>query len=254
MSCHATDEATATNRTHVERLARSDRLLVVDDEPEVVELMVEFAGRAGYDAISTSRPRPVSTALYDDYLDVIVLDLLGCPTSTGSRSSAGWPRAGAAHALILMSGFDGRVLEAAQQVRLSRTACASPGALEQAAPPGTDLTELLDADGTPCAPRRVAHAVEVDAGGGCSRRPRRRPPRGALPAAGACSRRDTSWGASGARPLAASRGAMPAARHVRAAGRGPRACRCRAHVARAREGRHARWPHSQRHWGACRCR
>jgi DNA-binding response OmpR family regulator len=49
-------------------------LLVVDDEPELVELIGEFARRAGYDVTTTSNPDDFDR-LYHDGFDVVVLDL-----------------------------------------------------------------------------------------------------------------------------------------------------------------------------------
>ena len=135
---------------------RRPRLLVVDDEPEVVELMVEFAGRAGYDVISTSRPDEFD-ALYDDFLDVVVLDFW-MPGIDGIELVRRLAARRSQARLILMSGFDERVLDSARQLATSqglRVLGTLPKPIRLA-----QLTGLLDAE-RGVAPSAAAHAFEI---------------------------------------------------------------------------------------------
>src|SRR5919108_4276871 len=90
------------------------RLLIIDDEPDVVELMVEFAGRAGYNVTATSSPEDFDQ-LYSDEFAVVMLDL-SMPGIDGieliRRLAARRSRA----RVVLISGFDERVLESARQL------------------------------------------------------------------------------------------------------------------------------------------
>src|SRR6476659_7746784 len=136
--------------------SRRPRLLVVDDEPEVVELMVEFAGRAGYDVISTSRPDEFDS-LYDDFLDVVVLDLW-MPGIDGIELVRRLAARRSQARLILMSGFDERVLDSARQLATSqglRVLGTLPKPIRLA-----QLTGLLDAE-RGVAPSAAAHAFEI---------------------------------------------------------------------------------------------
>jgi EAL domain-containing protein (putative c-di-GMP-specific phosphodiesterase class I) len=118
-------------------------MLIVDDEPDVAEVIAEFAGRAGYDVVTTSSPEAFD-GLYHDGLDVIVLDLW-MPQVDGieliRRLAARRSRA----RLVLMSGFDRRVLESASQLARShglRVAGALGKPLRLA-----ELTEVLQDNG-----------------------------------------------------------------------------------------------------------
>jgi EAL domain-containing protein (putative c-di-GMP-specific phosphodiesterase class I)/FixJ family two-component response regulator len=135
--------------------ASRPRLLIVDDEPEVVELMVEFAGRAGYDVVSTSSPAEFD-ALYDESIGTVVLDLWmpGVDGIELIRRLAG--RRSRAR-LILISGFDERVLESAHNLAASHGlrvlgTLTKPVRLAQ-------LMALLDADTATVS--TAAHAFEV---------------------------------------------------------------------------------------------
>jgi EAL domain-containing protein (putative c-di-GMP-specific phosphodiesterase class I)/FixJ family two-component response regulator len=132
------------------------RLLVVDDEPEVVELMVEFAGRAGYRVTATSSPGEFDQ-LYSDDFAVVMLDL-SMPGIDGieliRRLAARRSRA----RVVLISGFDERVLEAARQLAASQGldvlgSLTKPIRLAQ-------LTALLDASAD-IAPVAAARAFQV---------------------------------------------------------------------------------------------
>ena len=125
-------------------------MLVVDDEPEVAQVMAEFAGRAGYDAITTSRPALVRQRCTDD------------PGRGGARSLDAWYRRRARPPvgrppqqarLVLVSGFNQRVLESARQLATSQ-GLRVPGALPQTHPPRTELTGCSTERGV-CAQRGV---------------------------------------------------------------------------------------------------
>jgi EAL domain-containing protein (putative c-di-GMP-specific phosphodiesterase class I)/ActR/RegA family two-component response regulator len=99
------------------RLGRRPRLLVVDDEPELAELIAEFARRAGYDATSTSNPDDFDR-LYHHGIDVVVLDLW-MPRRDGIELLRHLAERGSRARVILVSGFDERVLDAARGVAAS---------------------------------------------------------------------------------------------------------------------------------------
>jgi EAL domain-containing protein (putative c-di-GMP-specific phosphodiesterase class I) len=131
-------------------------MLVVDDEPEVAEVIAEFAGRAGYDVLTTSSPETFDE-LYHDGLDVVVLDLW-MPQVDGIELIRRLAQRRSQSRLVLMSGFDRRVLESASALALSH-------GLHVAGVLGkplrlAELTEVLDGNGAH-GPRAAADAVEV---------------------------------------------------------------------------------------------
>jgi len=93
------------------------RLLVVDDEPELAELVAEVARRAGYDVTSTSDPSEFD-AVYDDRFDVVVLDLW-MPRRDGIELLRHLAERRSRARVILVSGFDDRVLDAARGLAAS---------------------------------------------------------------------------------------------------------------------------------------
>jgi EAL domain-containing protein (putative c-di-GMP-specific phosphodiesterase class I)/AmiR/NasT family two-component response regulator len=92
-------------------------LLVVDDEPELVELIGEFARRAGYKVTTTSNPDDFDR-LYHDGFDVVVLDLW-MPRRDGIELLRHLAERRSRARVILVSGFDERVLEAARRLAAS---------------------------------------------------------------------------------------------------------------------------------------
>ena len=131
-------------------------MLIVDDEPEVAEVIAEFAGRAGYDVACTSSPQAFDT-LYHDGLDVVILDLW-MPDVDGIELIRRLAARRSQARLILVSGFDRRVLESARQLAIShglRVAGALGKPLRLA-----ELTALLDGDGLP-SPHAASRLVEV---------------------------------------------------------------------------------------------
>jgi len=92
-------------------------MLVVDDEPELAELIAEFGRRAGYDVTSTSDPDEFDR-LYHDGFDVVVLDLW-MPRRDGIELLRQLAERNSRARVILVSGFDERVLEAARGLATS---------------------------------------------------------------------------------------------------------------------------------------
>jgi EAL domain-containing protein (putative c-di-GMP-specific phosphodiesterase class I) len=135
---------------------RRPTMLIVDDEPDVAEVIAEFAGRAGYEVVTTSSPEAFD-GLYHDGLDVIVLDLW-MPQVDGIELIRRLAQRRSTARLVLVSGFDRRVLESASQLALShglRVAGALGKPLRLA-----ELTEVLDGGGLH-GPRRGSSIVEV---------------------------------------------------------------------------------------------
>ena len=114
--------------------AASLRLLVVDDEPELAELIAEFGRRAGYDATCTSDPDDFDRLYHDDF-DVIVLDLW-MPRRDGIELLRHLAERHSRARVILVSGFDERVLDVGARPggllwlergrRADQARCASP--------------------------------------------------------------------------------------------------------------------------------
>lgn len=118
-------------------------MLIVDDEPDVAEVIAEFAQRAGYDVTTTSSPESFDR-LYHEGLDVVVLDLW-MPQVDGVELIRRLAQRKSTARLVLMSGFDRRVLESASQLALShglRVAGALGKPLRLA-----ELTEVLEGRG-----------------------------------------------------------------------------------------------------------
>jgi EAL domain-containing protein (putative c-di-GMP-specific phosphodiesterase class I)/ActR/RegA family two-component response regulator len=132
------------------------RLLVVDDEPELADLIAEFARRAGYDVTSSSNPDEFDS-LYDDGFDVIVLDLW-MPRRDGIELLRHLAERRSRARVILVSGFDQRVLDAARGLAASY-GLNVVGALSKPLRLAT-LTRLLQASEAP-APDTASRAYEV---------------------------------------------------------------------------------------------
>jgi EAL domain-containing protein (putative c-di-GMP-specific phosphodiesterase class I)/ActR/RegA family two-component response regulator len=131
-------------------------LLVVDDEPHIVEVIAEFGRRAGFDVISTSSPGEFAT-LYDDRLDVVILDLC-MPGVDGVELLRQLAMRGSRARIILVSGVDERVLDAARQLGVSQ-GLNIVGSLQKPVRLAT-LTKLLDAS-VPSVPQAASRAFEV---------------------------------------------------------------------------------------------
>jgi EAL domain-containing protein (putative c-di-GMP-specific phosphodiesterase class I) len=90
------------------------RILVIDDEEAVCELIVTVAESAGFDAISASVPAEINAALQGDF-DLVVLDLtLGLVDGIEVMSLLGRRHRGLP--VILVSGADQSLLESARRI------------------------------------------------------------------------------------------------------------------------------------------
>jgi len=89
-------------------------LVVIDDEADIGEFIRYVAEQAGYDASSTSDPDEFHR-LYADGATVVVLDLV-MPKVDGVELIRILGAKGGAVSLILISGFDERVLETAREL------------------------------------------------------------------------------------------------------------------------------------------
>jgi EAL domain-containing protein (putative c-di-GMP-specific phosphodiesterase class I) len=131
-------------------------LLVVDDEPHIVEVIAEFGRRAGFDVTATSSPGEFAT-VYHDRLDVVILDLC-MPGVDGVELLRQLATRGSKARIILVSGVDERVLDAARQLGVSQ-GLNIVGSLQKPVRLAT-LTTLLDAS-VPSVPQAASRAFEV---------------------------------------------------------------------------------------------
>ena len=91
------------------------RLLVVDDEPDICELIADVAGTYGFEVRTLSNPVQVENALQDFQPQVLMLDLM-MPGTDGVellRSLGNFLRG---TSVVLMSGHDRRVLDSAKRL------------------------------------------------------------------------------------------------------------------------------------------
>lgn len=90
------------------------RVLVIDDEEAICELIVTVAESSGFDAISASRPADIQQAIEGSF-DLVVLDLsLGTVDGIEVMSSLGRLHRGLP--LILVSGADKSLIESAGRI------------------------------------------------------------------------------------------------------------------------------------------
>lgn len=92
------------------------KLLVIDDDSDIAQLVAEVADREGFDAVHNSDPKNFSS-LYSEDLDGIIIDLVmpGLDGIELIRSLAAMQFKGA---LILMSGLDPKVLQCSKKFAL----------------------------------------------------------------------------------------------------------------------------------------
>jgi EAL domain-containing protein (putative c-di-GMP-specific phosphodiesterase class I)/FixJ family two-component response regulator len=90
------------------------RILVVDDEPELGQLVADAAEEAGFDAVVCSDAEEFRVAYADDY-DVVVLDIL-MPQTDGIELLRFLADKHSGAQVLLMSGFDKRVLSTAEEL------------------------------------------------------------------------------------------------------------------------------------------
>lgn len=94
---------------------RPARLLVVDDEPEVRELIMEVALDAGLEVAEAGSLAELKAALDDFRPNVISLDLQ-MPDADGIEHLRYLAEAGCQATVILVSGFDRALLESARKL------------------------------------------------------------------------------------------------------------------------------------------
>lgn len=93
---------------------RPPRLLVIDDEEAICELIVTVAESAGFDAVSASTPDEIESAIHDHF-DLVVLDLsLGLLDGIEVMGALGTSHRGVP--IILVSGADQSLLESAGRI------------------------------------------------------------------------------------------------------------------------------------------
>ncbi|MCP4040427.1 MAG: response regulator [Gammaproteobacteria bacterium] len=90
------------------------KLLVIDDEPDMSNLVRDVAITAGYEATATYRA-DVFQETYSPDLDVIVIDLV-IPWMNGVELIHFLADSGCRASLILISGFDPCVLDSAKEL------------------------------------------------------------------------------------------------------------------------------------------
>jgi EAL domain-containing protein (putative c-di-GMP-specific phosphodiesterase class I)/FixJ family two-component response regulator len=90
------------------------KLLVLDDEPVIRELIVDIAEEVGYEVSSAEHPGAIGKVQLGDF-DVVVLDLV-MPKMDGIEALRSTSLARGNTKLILMSGMDGRTISAARKV------------------------------------------------------------------------------------------------------------------------------------------
>ena len=97
---------------------RAPRLMIVDDEVAVAELIRRVSTQLGFEAVATSEPGSFRQ-LYNDQFDVVLLDLV-MPQIDGIELLRFLADVGCRAQLILASGFDIEVLNAARNLAVGR--------------------------------------------------------------------------------------------------------------------------------------
>lgn len=103
-----------THPRQTERGGTRPRLLVVDDEWGIAQLVAEVAERAGFEALFTSDPKQFSS-LYSPDIDGIIIDLV-MPGMDGIELIRSLAEMRYPGALILMSGLDPKVLQCSMEL------------------------------------------------------------------------------------------------------------------------------------------
>ena len=94
------------------------RLLVIDDEADICEIIAEVAEYMGFDVKSVSEAEMFEEAFRDHQPDVVVLDL-NMPGTDGIEWLRYLAEQDASVAVLIMSGLDSRTLSSAE--RLGKT-------------------------------------------------------------------------------------------------------------------------------------
>jgi len=102
------------NEGEVEECNSRGRILLVDDEPVVLELLAEILGRAGFSVITAGDGEQAQAVLRSREVDLMVTDLI-MPNLEGIETIQAVRRAHPGLKLIAMSGaFNGPLLKAAR--------------------------------------------------------------------------------------------------------------------------------------------
>jgi EAL domain-containing protein (putative c-di-GMP-specific phosphodiesterase class I)/ActR/RegA family two-component response regulator len=96
-----------------------NRLLVVDDEPSIGRLVKRVAESVGFEVVATEDPVVFAKTARQWHPSVIMLDL-SIPGTDGIQLLRGLAADKCAAHIVLISGADGKVLEAAQQLGRER--------------------------------------------------------------------------------------------------------------------------------------
>jgi EAL domain-containing protein (putative c-di-GMP-specific phosphodiesterase class I)/ActR/RegA family two-component response regulator len=96
-----------------------NRLLVVDDEPSIGRLVKRVAESVGFEVVATEDPVVFARTARQWHPSVIMLDL-SIPGTDGIQLLRGLAADKCAAQIVLISGADGKVLEAAQQLGRER--------------------------------------------------------------------------------------------------------------------------------------
>ena len=94
------------------------RLLVLDDEQVIRDLVAEVAQKAGYEVVAVSDTDALGTSQFDSF-DVVVLDLV-MPRVDGIQVLRMLSSAGSRAKLVLMSGMDRRTLDTARRIAVEQ--------------------------------------------------------------------------------------------------------------------------------------
>ncbi|MBU0723750.1 MAG: response regulator [Alphaproteobacteria bacterium] len=92
-----------------------NRLLLIDDDPDIGEFVRKVAEGAGYDVISTSDPATFKTSLDSFAPTVIMLDL-AMPSMDGVELIRFLAERKCPARILIISGFDSKMLDAAHRL------------------------------------------------------------------------------------------------------------------------------------------
>jgi CheY-like chemotaxis protein len=97
----------------------SKQILVIDDDPLIGELVAAIARTCGYQVHATEAPEPFRDAYRTIAPDLILLDLQ-IPGTDGIELLRYLAEENCRQPVVIMSGFDGRVLESAKRLGVAR--------------------------------------------------------------------------------------------------------------------------------------
>jgi len=96
-----------------------NRLLMIDDDPDLVELYARIGKQAGYDVVATGEPAAFWTAVQDWSPSLIVIDLR-MPKCDGIEILRGLAERRVQAQVVLSSGSDPALIEIAHRIGLER--------------------------------------------------------------------------------------------------------------------------------------